>query len=168
MLSFGVWWSRVPCASPWGSPDRGARRVSSWRIRMELLRIAMRALCHQREGSLHLAHTDSPLTTCGIAHSTRMSHIRNSVPPTFHPNVSHPEFFSEGVEDHGSTWMQIRKNSLLRKNWWRNTHLHLFLKLCMGKRRLEMHLKFLKYWDKWKLISHCWIWLNKFQRMQNS
>ena len=26
-------------------------------------------------------------------HSTRISHIRNSSPPTFHPDVSHPEFF---------------------------------------------------------------------------
>ena len=29
---------------------------------------------------------------CGIGHSTRMSHIRNSAPPTFHLDVSHPEF----------------------------------------------------------------------------
>ena len=50
MLSFGVWWSRVPCASPLGSPDRGTRR-----------------------------------------HSTRMYHIQNSAPPTFHPDVSHSE-----------------------------------------------------------------------------
>ena len=28
--------------------------------------------------------------TSGIAHSTRMSHIRNSSPPTFHPDISHP------------------------------------------------------------------------------
>ena len=26
---------------------------------------------------------------CGIAHSTRMSHIRNSSSPTFHPDISH-------------------------------------------------------------------------------
>ncbi|RVW19133.1 hypothetical protein CK203_095143 [Vitis vinifera] len=28
--------------------------------------------------------------TCGIVHSTRMSHIRNSSPSTFHPDISHP------------------------------------------------------------------------------
>nr|CAN71015.1 hypothetical protein VITISV_001295 [Vitis vinifera] len=36
---------------------------------MELFRIAMRAPCHQGEGSLHLAHADGP--PCDIAHSTR-------------------------------------------------------------------------------------------------
>ena len=36
------------------------------------------------------------ILTSGILHrrhSTRMSHIRNSAPPTFHPNVSHQEIF---------------------------------------------------------------------------
>nr|CAN82821.1 hypothetical protein VITISV_041235 [Vitis vinifera] len=51
-----------------GSPDRGARHVSSWGIRMKFLRIAMHAPCHQGEGSLHLAHADGP--PCDIAHST--------------------------------------------------------------------------------------------------
>ncbi|RVW70792.1 hypothetical protein CK203_058050 [Vitis vinifera] len=85
------------------APDRGARHVSSWEIRMELLRIAMWASCHS-EGSLHLAHADGLLATCashippgclisGILlrqHSTRMYHIRNSSPPSFHPDISHP------------------------------------------------------------------------------
>ena len=76
------------------------RHVSSWGIRMELLRIAMRTPCHQGEGSLHLAHVDGPLAMCGIIHSTRMYHIRNSaaaaipsrcitsgniLPPPLHP-----------------------------------------------------------------------------------
>nr|CAN80601.1 hypothetical protein VITISV_029692 [Vitis vinifera] len=34
------------------------RRVSSWEIRMELIRIALRTPCHPGEGSLHLAHAD--------------------------------------------------------------------------------------------------------------
>ena len=34
-----------------------------------------------------------PFATRDIAHSTRTSHIRNSSPPTFHPDISHPEFF---------------------------------------------------------------------------
>ncbi|WKA06889.1 hypothetical protein VitviT2T_024767 [Vitis vinifera] len=41
-----------------------------------------------------------PLRESGILlrqHSTRMSHIRNSAPPTFHPDVSHPEFFSADI-----------------------------------------------------------------------
>ena len=49
-----VWCSRVSCAFPWGSPDRGACHMSSWGVRMELLQIAMRATCHQGEGSLQL------------------------------------------------------------------------------------------------------------------
>nr|CAN76013.1 hypothetical protein VITISV_019182 [Vitis vinifera] len=64
---------------------------------MELLRIAMRAPCHQGEGSLHLAHADGP--PCNARHSSFhprknsvwptfhllwISHIRNSVRPTFH------------------------------------------------------------------------------------
>ena len=57
----------------------------------------MRAPCHQGEGSLHLAQADDPLAKCGIAHSTRMSHIQNSAPPTFHPDVSHPEFCSADI-----------------------------------------------------------------------
>ena len=49
------------------------RRVSSWGIRMELRRIAMRAPCHQEEGSLHLVHVDGP--PCDV----RISHSRNSI-----------------------------------------------------------------------------------------
>ena len=37
------------------------------------------------------------LATHGIAHSTRTSHIRNSSPLTFHPDISHPEFFSADI-----------------------------------------------------------------------
>ena len=81
MLSSGVWCSRVPCASPWGSPDRGARRVSSWGIQMELLQIEKHAPCHQGEGSLHLAHADGP--PCDAWHSS-FHQGRNSVRPTFH------------------------------------------------------------------------------------
>ena len=52
-----TWHSRVTCASPWGSPDRGARHVSLfWGVLAELLRIAKRATCHQGEGSLHSWH----------------------------------------------------------------------------------------------------------------
>ena len=57
MLSSG--WS---CRIAW-------RRVSSWGIRMELSRIAMRAPYHQGERSLHLAHADGP--PCDIAPSTQ-------------------------------------------------------------------------------------------------
>ena len=55
-----VRYSREPCASPWGSSDRRARHMSSLGIRMELIRIALRAPCHLEEGSLHLAHADGP------------------------------------------------------------------------------------------------------------
>ena len=72
------------------------RRVSSWGIRMELRWIAMHTLCHQGEGSLHLAHADGP--PCDIAHSTRGEEFR---PSTFtsgipfadisHLNISQPD-----------------------------------------------------------------------------
>ena len=55
--------------------------MSSWGIRMELLRIAMRAPCHQGEGFLHLAHADGP--PCDARHSSFHSG-KNSVRPTFH------------------------------------------------------------------------------------
>ena len=71
--------------------------MSSWGIRMELLRIAMRAPCHQWEGSLHLAHADGhPFnarhssfhpgknSVRSTSNLLRMSHIRNSIRPTFH------------------------------------------------------------------------------------
>ena len=45
------------------------------------------------ENEVSLATQTAPLATHGIAHSTRMSHIRNSSPPTFHPDILHPEFF---------------------------------------------------------------------------
>ena len=77
--------------------------MSSWGIRMELLRIAMRTPCHQGKGSLQLAHADGP--PCDARHSSfhtgknsvrptfhllRISHIWNSVRPTFHlPRISH-------------------------------------------------------------------------------
>ena len=67
-----------------------------------VLRIAMRAPCHQGEGSLHLAHADGP--PCDIAHSTwvgilscRLSTFSwyltsgipsADIPPS--PNISHP------------------------------------------------------------------------------
>ena len=86
MLSSGVWCSLVLCASTWGNPDRGARRVSSWGIRMELILIALRTPCHPGEGSLHLAHTDGP--PCSIAYSTR-----GGIPSAdiSHPDVSQPD-----------------------------------------------------------------------------
>ncbi|RVW99488.1 hypothetical protein CK203_038488 [Vitis vinifera] len=73
-----------------GSPDRGARHMSSWGIRMELLRIAMCAPCHQGEGSLRLAPADGP--PCDIPpgcltseillrrHSIWIFHIRHLTP----------------------------------------------------------------------------------------
>ena len=84
-----VWWSRVPRASPCGSPDRGARCVSSWGIRMELLRIAMCAPCHQGEGSLHHAHADGH--SCDVPSSVDIPHPEfcpGDVPLS--PDISHP------------------------------------------------------------------------------
>nr|CAN70729.1 hypothetical protein VITISV_010385 [Vitis vinifera] len=50
----------------------GARHVSSWGIRMELLQIVMRAPCHQGEGCLHLTHADIP--PCDVPPSPDISH----------------------------------------------------------------------------------------------
>ena len=55
--------------------------MSSWGIWMELLRIAMRAPCHQGEESLHLAHANGP--PCDARHSS-FHPGRNSIRPTFH------------------------------------------------------------------------------------
>ena len=52
MLSSRVWWLWVSCASPWESPDKGARHVSSWGIRMKLLRIATRGIAHSTRGRI--------------------------------------------------------------------------------------------------------------------
>ena len=55
--------------------------MSSWGIRMELIRIALRAPCHQGEGSLHLAHAHGP--PCHAWHSS-FHPGRNSIRPIFH------------------------------------------------------------------------------------
>ena len=49
---------------------------------MELLWIAMRAPCHQGEGSLHLAHADSP--PYDVPPSPDISH------PAPSPDITHP------------------------------------------------------------------------------
>ena len=87
-----VWCSlifSVPRASSWGSSDKGARHMSSWGIRMELLRIAMCAPCHQGEGSLHHTHADGH--PCDVPSSPDISHSEfcpGDVPPS--PDISHP------------------------------------------------------------------------------
>ena len=42
-----------------GDPDRGTRHVSSWGVRIELIRIEVRATCHRGEGSPY----NAPLLT---------------------------------------------------------------------------------------------------------
>ncbi|RVW23877.1 hypothetical protein CK203_094637 [Vitis vinifera] len=66
--------ARLARFSQW-SPDRKARHISSWGIRMELIRIALRAPCHPGEGSLHLAHGEKFYLA--------------SIPP--HPDISYPD-----------------------------------------------------------------------------
>ena len=74
----------------------GERHMSSWGIWMELIRIALRAPCHQGEGSLHLAHADGP--PCDIAQSTRGRiqsdrHFTSGIPSAdiSHPDISQPD-----------------------------------------------------------------------------
>ena len=52
---------------------------------------------------------------------------------------------NEGKEDHDSTMNANSRESTHQGRCDEETHLHLFLKLCMGKRGSEMHQKFLKY-----------------------
>ena len=66
--------------------------MSSWGIRMELLRIAMHAPCHQGEGSLHLAHADGP--PCDAWHSSLHLDRNNRL---FHSDVSQPQFYPADV-----------------------------------------------------------------------
>ncbi|RVX11673.1 Auxin response factor 1 [Vitis vinifera] len=80
-------------------PDRGARYMSSWGIRMELIRIALHAPSHQGEGSLHLAHTDGP--PCDAQHSS-FHPGKNSVRPTFHLlRISHIRMGEEDPDRRG-------------------------------------------------------------------
>ena len=91
MLSSGcdVHECRVPL--PKGVRIGGARHMSSWGIRMELIRIALRAPCHPGEGSLHLTHANG--SPCDIAHSTQGEEFR---PPTFHIRNSVRRHFTSG------------------------------------------------------------------------
>ena len=61
--------------------------MSSWGIWMELLWIAMRAPCHQGEGSLHLAHADNP--PCGARDISHPEFCPADVSPS--PDISHPD-----------------------------------------------------------------------------
>ena len=81
MLSSGVWCSRVPCAYPWGSPDRGACHMSSWGIRMELFRIVTRGITHSTRGRIQSGwhSTFSEYLTFGIPSA--------DIPPS--PDISH-------------------------------------------------------------------------------
>ena len=67
--------------------DVHERRMSSWEIRMELIRIALRTLCHLGEGFLHLAHADAP--PCAAQLSLPGEEFRAL---TFlHPDISQPD-----------------------------------------------------------------------------
>ena len=74
--------------------DVRKHRVPAWGIQMELLRIAMRAPCHQGEGYLHHAHADGP--PCDVTSSPNIPHPEfcpGDVPPS--PDVSHPADISD-------------------------------------------------------------------------
>ena len=86
-------------------PNRGARHISSWGIRMELIRIALRAPCHQGGGSLHLAHADGP--PCDARHSS-FHPGKNSVWPSFHLlRISHSRMGEEDVSTSPVRHVQI-------------------------------------------------------------
>ncbi|RVW19528.1 hypothetical protein CK203_113469 [Vitis vinifera] len=68
--------------------------MPTWGIRMELLRIAMRAPCRQGKGSLHHAHVDGP--SCDVPSSPDIPHPEfcpGDIPPS--PDISHPVDISE-------------------------------------------------------------------------
>ena len=93
MLSSEVWCSRVLCASTWGNTDRGARRVSSWEIRMELIRIALRTPCHPGEGPYTL-HTQTVLlaqhSSVHLGRNSVRRHFISGIPcvDILHPDIS--------------------------------------------------------------------------------
>ena len=73
------------------------QRVSPEGIWMKLRRIAMRAPCHQEEGSLHLVHVDGP--PCDV----RISHSRNSIMSDMSgsSDSAYPESFSLNIQYRG-------------------------------------------------------------------
>ena len=70
--------------------------MSSWGIQMELIQIALRAPCHPREGSLHLAHGEE-FYPAGIPPHPDISHPDVSREPTFHIWISHSRIGEEDV-----------------------------------------------------------------------
>ena len=89
MLSSGCDVHECHVPLPDGVRIGGARHMSSWGIRMELIRIALCAPCHLGEGSLHLAHADGPF----LRHVAQLIPPREefcpvNIPPS--PDISHP------------------------------------------------------------------------------
>ncbi|RVW64179.1 hypothetical protein CK203_046335 [Vitis vinifera] len=73
-----------------GRPDTPSEGGGTWAVCRVLL----------PEGVRIGEHATCPLGESGWSCSflsTRMYHIRNSAPPTFHPDVSHPKFFSADI-----------------------------------------------------------------------
>ena len=61
-------------------------------------RVSLISPGHIASGILHCPfHPNISHSEFFIAHSIRMSHIRNSSPPSFHPDISHPEFFPADI-----------------------------------------------------------------------
>ena len=85
-------------------------------------RVSLISPGHIASGILHCPfHPNISHSEFFIAHSIRMSHIRNSSPPSFHPDVSRPEFFPAAIPSgcltsgilprHHSIWMSHVRNS---------------------------------------------------------
>ena len=71
-------------------------------------RVSLISPGHIASGILHCPfHPNISHSEFFIAHSIRMSHIRNSSPPSFHPDISHPEFFIA----HSTRTSHIRNSS---------------------------------------------------------
>ena len=102
MLSSGVWCSQVLYASPWGSPDREARHVSSWGIRMELLRIATRGIAHSTRERILFGRPSifSIYLTTGWEKKTFQlprSNMSGSSDRIFHIRISHNQMGEKDI-----------------------------------------------------------------------
>nr|CAN63805.1 hypothetical protein VITISV_021832 [Vitis vinifera] len=93
---------KLTCKMKRGSPDRGARHMSSWGIRMELLQIATRGIAHStRVGILSGRHsTFFGYLTSGWERRTfelPRSEMSESSDQLFHIRISHSQMGEEDV-----------------------------------------------------------------------
>ena len=92
-------------------------------------------------------------------HSTRVSHIRNYSSPTFHPGISHPDFFSADIPPgHLTSGILLHRHSM-RISHIRNSVHHSSLiqdRLGFGGGPTYVILWLIDWWIDW---FDCYMWL---------